>query len=139
VRNLHELANIPIGVNATTASTASESRWQPSQCAQEWHHISLALTRLVDETAFMVFVRQAKTGDGPQLWALNELPNIGATPDPDLPLHLPAVGPPTNFPDLTDVMTSFVGCGGDFVVAETDGQLVGMGGIKPTGAGRAEV
>jgi ribosomal protein S18 acetylase RimI-like enzyme len=36
-------------------------------------------------------------------------------------------------------MASFVGCGGDFVVAETDGQLVGMGGIKPTGAGRAEV
>jgi ribosomal protein S18 acetylase RimI-like enzyme len=94
---------------------------------------------LVDETAFMVFVRQAKTGDGPQLWALNALPNVGATADPGLALHLPPVGPPINFPDLTDVMTSFVGCGGDFVVAETDGHVVGMGGIRPTGAGRAEV
>jgi hypothetical protein len=36
----------------------------------------------------------------------NALPNIGVTADPDLPLHLPhPAGPPTNFPDLADVMT----------------------------------
>jgi ribosomal protein S18 acetylase RimI-like enzyme len=93
----------------------------------------------VDETASMISVRQAKVSDGPQLWALNALPNVGATADPDLPLQLPPAGPPTDFPDLADVMMSFVGAGGDFVIAETDGQLVGMGGIKPTSVGQAEV
>jgi ribosomal protein S18 acetylase RimI-like enzyme len=88
----------------------------------------------------MVRLRRAQASDGPGLWALNALPNIGVTVDPDLPLHLPRpAGPPANFPDLADVMTSFLGCGGDFVVAEIDGELVGMGGIKPTGANRAEV
>jgi ribosomal protein S18 acetylase RimI-like enzyme len=88
----------------------------------------------------MVCLRQARASDGPRLWALNALPNIGVTADPDLPLHLPRpAGPPTDFPDLADVMTSFVECGGDFVVAEIDGELVGMGGIKPTGTSRGEV
>jgi ribosomal protein S18 acetylase RimI-like enzyme len=88
----------------------------------------------------MVWLRQAGANDGPGLWALNALPNIGVTANPDVPLHLPRpAGPPTDFPDLADVMTSFVGHGGDFVVAEISGELVGMGGIKPTGANRAEI
>jgi ribosomal protein S18 acetylase RimI-like enzyme len=88
----------------------------------------------------MVRLRRAQASDSPRLWALNALPNIGVTVDPDLPLHLPRpASPPANFPDLADVMTSFVGRGGDFVVAEIGGELVGMGGIKPTGANQAEV
>jgi ribosomal protein S18 acetylase RimI-like enzyme len=74
------------------------------------------------------------------VWALNDLPNIGATADPAVPLPLPpATGPPANFADLADITGYFLNNGGEFLVAEQDGHLVGMGGIRPSGQRRAEV
>ena len=72
----------------------------------------------------------------PTLWALNNLPNIGATADPTVPLPLPpAMKPPAAFADLADIAGCFVHTGGEFLVAEQQGHLVGMGGIRPSGQG----
>ena len=88
----------------------------------------------------MVGIREFRDEDAPILWALNSLPNIGATADPDVPLRLlPAAEPPVGFPDLADVRGCFVDVGGDFLVAELGGCIVGMGGIRPNPAGQAEV
>ena len=89
----------------------------------------------------MVLVtRQAVTADGPRLWALNNLPNVGETADATVPLALPVPdAAPAEFPDLADVVTTCIGAGGDFAVVELDRHLVGMGGIKPSGDGHAEV
>jgi len=88
----------------------------------------------------MMSVRRARAYDGPVLWTLNNLPNVGSTADPTIPLALPpAEEPPVGWPDLANVVESFVGVGGDFVVAELDGHLVGMAGYKPNGDGTATV
>jgi ribosomal protein S18 acetylase RimI-like enzyme len=88
----------------------------------------------------MVTVRGFRSTDTPTLWALNALPNIGATADATVPLPLPpAAQPPAGVPDLADVRSGFVAAGGDFLVAELAGALVGMGGIRPGTGGRAEV
>ncbi len=72
----------------------------------------------------LVEVRSADASDGPRLWALNSLPNVGATGDPALPPHLPLpTGPPRAFPDLADVHTSFVRPGGAFLVVELEDPL----------------
>ncbi|GAA0447165.1 hypothetical protein Ade02nite_85380 [Paractinoplanes deccanensis] len=74
------------------------------------------------------------------LWALNALPNIGDTADPTVPIPLPpAAAPPATFPDLADVEETFLAKGGDFLVAELDGHVVGMGGYRPDPDGGAEV
>jgi len=88
----------------------------------------------------VIRVRRFVDTDAPTLWALNDLPNVGATADVTVPLPLPpAVSPPVNFSDLADVSGCFLRAGGDFVVAVQDGHLVGMGGIRPSGRQRAEV
>jgi ribosomal protein S18 acetylase RimI-like enzyme len=112
----------------------------------------------------VLIVRRARDEDAATLWALNALPNIGATADPTVPLPVvPATAPPAGFPDLADVPGSFLRAGGDFLVVEltddvggddvgsdrdgsdgdgrgTDGSgIVGMGGIRPSVGGRAEV
>ncbi len=88
----------------------------------------------------LVRIRRFEPGDTSQVWALNSLPNVGFTADPWLPLNLPLPeGPPANFPDLADVEASFIQVGGDFLVVEVDGSVVGMGGFRPTAARRAEV
>jgi ribosomal protein S18 acetylase RimI-like enzyme len=88
----------------------------------------------------VITVRRFADADAPTLWALNDLPNIGATADPAVPLPLPpAANPPASFPDLADIAGCFVRTGGEFLVAEQDGHLVGMGGIRPSGQRRAEV
>jgi GNAT superfamily N-acetyltransferase len=88
----------------------------------------------------VITVRKFADADAPTLWALNDLPNIGATADSTVPLPLPpAASPPGNFSDLADITGCFVRTGGDFLVAEQDGHLVGMGGIRPSGQRRAEV
>ncbi|WP_203917771.1 GNAT family N-acetyltransferase [Rugosimonospora africana] len=88
----------------------------------------------------MLTIRRFRDPDAPVLWALNALPNIGATADGSIPLPLPpAAAPPVGFPDLADVTRSFVHTGGDFLVGELDGHLVAMGGIRPGTGGVAEV
>lgn len=83
----------------------------------------------------MVTLRRFEPADAPTLWALNNLPNVGTTADADVPLPLPpADGPPASFADLADIGGSFLGRGGEFLVAERGGHLVGMGGILPSGA-----
>src|SRR5690348_11968866 len=77
--------------------------------------------------------------DGPALWALNALPNVGHTADLSVPPDLPRPDvPPAAFPDLADVEAVCIAVGGQFVVAELEGHLVGMAGCKPTATG-AEV
>jgi ribosomal protein S18 acetylase RimI-like enzyme len=51
---------------------------------------------------------------------------------------LPAEEQP-GFPDLADVPGCFLQAGGDFLIAEIDDHLVGMGGIRPNADGEAEV
>jgi ribosomal protein S18 acetylase RimI-like enzyme len=50
----------------------------------------------------------------------------------------PGIGA-TGFPDLADVPGHFLQTGGDFLIAEIDDDLVGMGGIPPNADGEAEV
>nr|WP_179791872.1 GNAT family N-acetyltransferase [Actinopolymorpha rutila] len=69
------------------------------------------------------------------------LPHHGATADSSVPIPLPAsCAPPAEFPDLADPAASLLEAGGDLLVAEAGGHLVGMAGFQPTGQpGRAEV
>lgn len=92
----------------------------------------------------VVAVRSAVAEDRGRLWALNALPNIGATADPTVPLDLPVPAvPPAAFPDLADVPASFESVGGAFVVAVlvdgADERIVGMGGGKPRSPETVEV
>jgi ribosomal protein S18 acetylase RimI-like enzyme len=88
----------------------------------------------------MITTRRAKPDDLAAIWALNDLPNVGATADPSMPFDLPQPsGPPTAFPDLANVVETFVDCGGDFIVAEYEGHVVGMGGFRPSDAQRVEI
>ncbi|WP_285681351.1 GNAT family N-acetyltransferase [Actinoplanes sp. NBRC 103695] len=85
-------------------------------------------------------VRRFRDTDAPVLWALNALPNIGETADSGVPIPLlPAVTPPAGFPDLADVEASFLAQGGEFLVVELDGHIVGMGGFRPGVEACAEV
>ncbi len=87
-----------------------------------------------------VLVRRFQANDARRVWALNNLPNVGFTADPSLPLELPLPPqPPSNFPDLADIEASFISAGGDFLVIEIDRHLIGMGGIRPTAGRRVEV
>jgi ribosomal protein S18 acetylase RimI-like enzyme len=86
-----------------------------------------------------ISIRRARSDDAPTLWALNALPHIGATADPSVPLDLPAVPAPTDFPDLVDVTASFVDVGGEFLVADLGGRVVGMAGYRPVDRHRFEV
>jgi ribosomal protein S18 acetylase RimI-like enzyme len=85
-------------------------------------------------------VRRFRDGDAGVLWALNALPNIGETADPTVPIALAAaVEAPAGFPDLADVGASFLAEGGEFLVVELDGHVVGMGGYRLDGDACAEV
>lgn len=88
----------------------------------------------------IVRVRHAAVEDRPVLWALNALPNVGATAD--------GVGAPR--PSSRSRATSQLSRprhraglvhlgGGTFLVVVEGRHLVGMGGIRPIGAGRFEV
>lgn len=89
----------------------------------------------------MLTVRSAESADLPVLWAMAMLPNVGATADLSVPVPLPpAPVAPREFGDLADPAATFRAMGGDFVVAELDGHVVGMGGFRPSSVpGRAEV
>lgn len=86
-----------------------------------------------------MLVRQAKRGDEPQLWALNNLPFKGNTANQALPLELPLPKhAPPHFQDLQDIEQRFL-TSGDFVVIEHEGRIVGMGGFRQQSPVRAEV
>jgi ribosomal protein S18 acetylase RimI-like enzyme len=89
----------------------------------------------------MLTVRSVESADLPVVWAMAVLPNVGATADPSVPVPLPpARGAPLEFGDLADPAATFGAVGGDFVVADLDGHVVGMGGFRPSSVpGRAEV
>lgn len=72
------------------------------------------------------------------MWALNNLPNVGATADATVPSALPPAESPT-FADLRDVRRAFHGAGGDFLVVDVASHLVGMGGFRPNDRGQAEM
>ena len=100
----------------------------------------MAVGGLLKHSRRVVVVRRFREEDAATLWALNALPNVGATADPTVPLPLaPAAAPPTGFPGLADVRGCFLDVGGEFLVAEVDGQVVGMGGLRPGADDRAEV
>lgn len=85
-------------------------------------------------------LRRFAEPDAGRLWALNNLPNVGETADPTVPLDLPIPqAPPPAFRYLADVERHFLNPGGEFLVVEHDTHLVGMGGIRPTSAVEAEV
>lgn len=83
-----------------------------------------------------MIVRDFREPDAPVLWTLGDLPNVGATADSSVPLPLPpASSPPEAFPDLAAIGSSFDA----FLVVELEGGLVGMGGLRISAPGRAEV
>lgn len=85
-------------------------------------------------------VRRFVDSDVGRLWALNDLPNVGETADPTVPLDPPIPPePPPAFPYLADVGRHFLDAGGEFLVVDHDAHLVGMGGIRPTRLSTAEV
>jgi Acetyltransferases len=85
-------------------------------------------------------LRRFAKPDAGRLWALNDLPNVGETADPTLPLELPIPPqPPPGFPFLADVGQHFLNAGGEFLVVEHGAHLVGMGGIRPNSATEAGV
>lgn len=88
----------------------------------------------------MLRVRQYRSSDAPIVWALNDIPHHGPTADSSVPLPLvPVHRPPREFPDLAHIEYAFIEAGGDFLVAELDGHLVGMGGFRANDNGQAQV
>lgn len=87
-----------------------------------------------------MLLRRFESSDAGVVWALNALPNVGPTADTTAPLELTALAsPPLAFPYLADINHHFVGAGGEFLVVELTGHVVGMGGIRPNTADQAEV
>lgn len=85
-------------------------------------------------------LRRFETSDARAVWALSDLPNIGETADTAMPLELPMPSdPPSEFPQLGDIHRSFLSAGGEFLVVEDDGHVIGMGGIRCNTPRQAEV
>ena len=80
----------------------------------------------------MIEVRPFQPDDLPALWALAHLPDSGITEDADVPVPLPprAVAP-SGPADLVAPATSVLACGGQLFVATRDGDVVGVGGVRP--------
>ena len=88
----------------------------------------------------VVELRRFEPADAGHVWALSRVSNIGHTADPSAPLPLPPLDePPAQFPGLADIEASFIRPGGEFLVGHLDGAPVAIGGMWPTGDGRAEV
>ena len=85
-------------------------------------------------------IRQYRRGDEPQVWALTELtaPGSAAAPDMTLPV-VPAPASPADSADLADIEKTFLQSGGDFLVAEVDGHVVGAAGLLLSEEGQADV
>ncbi len=88
----------------------------------------------------MLTVRQDRSADAPNVWALNDIPHHGCTADLSASLPLvPVHRPPSEFPDLANIEQAFIGAGGDFLVAELDGHVVGMGGFRANDNRQAQI
>ena len=83
-------------------------------------------------------IRRYRHEDRKTVWALSQIPHIGATADPAAPLDL-SRDDPGNWDDLWDIDASHIARGGDFLVYELDGRVVAMGAVMPDGAGTSEV
>lgn len=83
-------------------------------------------------------IRRYRHGDRKTVWALSQIPHIGATADPSVPLDLER-DDPGPWGDLWDIEASHIEMGGDFLVYELDGRVVGMGAVMPDDEGTAEV
>jgi GNAT superfamily N-acetyltransferase len=85
-------------------------------------------------------IRQYRDQDQPQVWAMAALPSFGSASDPDVPVPLPdADSAPDAYPDLADVSSTYVLAGGDFLVADVGGAIVGTAGIRISGKRSADV
>src|SRR5438445_13709552 len=74
------------------------------------------------------FIRRYSPEDRKTVWALSQIPHIGATADPTVPLDL-SRDDPGNWDDLWDIDASHIARGGDFLVYELDGRVVATGAI----------
>jgi hypothetical protein len=84
-----------------------------------------------------MLLRRFEASDAGVVWALNALPNVGSTADRTVPLELTAqASPPLAFPYLADIDRHFVGAGGEFLILELTGHVVGMGGIRRSATSR---
>ncbi|MGA8846266.1 MAG: GNAT family N-acetyltransferase [Nocardioides sp.] len=80
----------------------------------------------------MIEVRAFEPDDLPALWALAHLPDAGVTEDATVPLPLPPRRvPPSGPPELVDPQASVLAHGGDLLVAEQGGHMLGAGGLRP--------
>lgn len=74
-------------------------------------------------------IRQYRRSDDAQVWALSELADQ-AVPPGTAPLPLPGLDQaPPGSADLADITATFLHSGGDFLVAELDGAIVGTAGL----------
>jgi len=77
----------------------------------------------------MLILRRYEPSDLPAVWALHQLASqVAGVPAPEL-----------YFSDLHNIEAAFLTSGGAFVVGAYEGQIVAMGGLKPTSAHRAEI
>lgn len=85
-------------------------------------------------------IRQYRHSDDAQVWALTALSSARSPDGSEPPLPLPAASEvPDGCLDLADIATTFVKSGGDFLVAEIGGQLVGTAGLLLAGDKLADV
>lgn len=85
-------------------------------------------------------IRQYRDHDQGQVWALAALPAFEGDSSSMPPVPLPdADRAPDAYPDLADIVSSYVLSGGDFVVADVDGDVVGTAGMLPADNRTADV
>lgn len=85
-------------------------------------------------------IRQYRHSDNAQVWALAALSTTRTADGREPPLPLPpATEAPADCPDLTDIARTFLKTGGDFLVAEVGGELVGTAGLLLSGDKLADV
>jgi N-acetylglutamate synthase-like GNAT family acetyltransferase len=85
-------------------------------------------------------IRQYRRTDDAQIWALAALPAVPAADAGLPPIPLPGADqPPPDLPDLADIAERFLRTGGDFLVAEISGDLVGTAGLLLSDRDTADV
>ncbi|HVM14352.1 MAG TPA: GNAT family N-acetyltransferase [Egibacteraceae bacterium] len=87
----------------------------------------------------MANVRRFEPRDREAVWALADIPFKGYTADPIAPIPLPVPDGPGHWRDLVSPERTFLAMGGEFLVAELDANIVGMGGIRSNERREAEI